>query len=55
MEMAVEVAKKAKAKKLGLVHHEPANDDKIVDAVEKKSQKLFPNSFAAYEGQEIIL
>lgn len=55
MEMAVEVARKAKTKKLGLVHHEPANDDNIVEAVEKKSQKLFPNSFAAYEGQEIIL
>ncbi|KPK89631.1 hypothetical protein AMJ80_09500 [bacterium SM23_31] len=55
MEMAVEVAKKAKVKRLGLLHHEPANDDKVVDAVEKKSQKLFPNSFAAYEDQKIIL
>ena len=55
MEMAVEVAKKAKVKRLGLLHHEPANDDKVVDAVEKKSQKLFPDCFAAYEDQKIIL
>ena len=55
MEMAVEVAMKAKVKNLGLLHHEPANDDKVVDAIEKKSQKLFPRSFAAYEDQKIIL
>ncbi len=54
-EMAVEVAQKAGVKKLGLVHHEPANDDAIVDKMQDDTKKLFPNSFAAREGQEIIL
>ncbi|MFC1563814.1 MBL fold metallo-hydrolase [candidate division KSB1 bacterium] len=55
MEMAVDVAKKANVKQLALVHHEPANDDKTVDSIQKNCQKLFPNSFAAFEGQEVII
>ncbi|MFC1554599.1 MBL fold metallo-hydrolase [candidate division KSB1 bacterium] len=55
MEMAVQVAKKAKVKKLALVHHEPTNVDKVVDAVERKAKKLFPNVFAAFEGQVVKL
>ena len=55
MEMAVEVAKNAGVKKLGLVHHDPNNNDSILDLVDTKSKKLFSDSFAAYEGQEINL
>ncbi|MCP4723947.1 MAG: MBL fold metallo-hydrolase [bacterium] len=55
MTMAVDVAKKANVKQLALVHHEPANDDKIVDKIEKNAKKLFPNSFAAFGGQEVII
>ena len=55
MEMAVEVAKSAGVKKLGLVHHDPNNNDKILDLIDTTSKKLFPNSFAAYEGQVIKL
>ena len=55
VKMAVEVAERANVKRLALVHHEPANDDKIVDSIDKESKKLFPRAFAAHEGQEITL
>lgn len=55
LEMAVDVAKGAKVKNLALVHHDPNNDDATLSSLEKKSQKLFPNSFNAYEGQTIVL
>ncbi len=55
MPMAVDVAKKAGVKMLALVHHEPANDDKTVDKIQKEAQKLLPGSFAAYCGQEYII
>lgn len=55
MEMAVDVGMRAEVKQLALVHHEPLNDDKFVLETEKKAQAIFPNTFAAFEGQEIIL
>jgi ribonuclease BN (tRNA processing enzyme) len=55
MEMAVEVAKKAKVRSLALVHHDPEYNDSVVAATEKNAKKLFPHSFAAYENQEIIV
>jgi ribonuclease BN (tRNA processing enzyme) len=53
--MAAEVARKAQVKRLILFHHEPAREDKDVLSIERKAQKLFPASRAAYEGMQIEL
>ncbi len=55
MEMAIKVAKKANVGRLALVHHDPAYDDKTIAAIERSAQKLYPECFAAYEGQKIKL
>lgn len=54
-EMAVEVAKAAKVKRLVLFHHDPLHDDKMVKKMEAKSQKLFQNTISAYEGLTVEL
>ena len=48
----VKAAKKAGAKNLLLFHHEPAHNDKTILEMEAKAKAEFPNTFAAYEGQE---
>lgn len=55
LEMAVEVAQKAEAKRLAIFHHDPTHTDDEVARLEAKAQKLFPRSFAAKDGLEIIL
>ena len=52
-EQAVEVAIKANVKKLIITHHDPDHDDEILDDLEKKCQKIFPNSLFAKEGMEV--
>lgn len=54
-QMAVEVAKLAEVKKLILFHHNPDYDDDKLNKVQKEIQKIFPNSFYAYEGLKIEL
>ncbi|MDP8262761.1 MAG: MBL fold metallo-hydrolase [Candidatus Ancaeobacter aquaticus] len=49
IDMAVEVAQKAEAKKLVLYHHDPDDTDKMVNEKEKQAQKRFPNTLAARE------
>ena len=51
----VKIAKAAKVKKFILFHHDPSHDDKFMDNLEKQAQKKFKESYAAYEGMEIIL
>ena len=55
LEMAVEVARRAEVKQLGLIHHDPANTDKLIDSLAREAQKHFKNTFAAYERQIIEL
>ena len=55
LEMAVEAAQKAQAKKLALFHHDPTYPDAEVARLEAKAQKLFGEAFAARDGLEIIL
>jgi phosphoribosyl 1,2-cyclic phosphodiesterase len=55
LEMAVDVAKRADVKRLGLIHHDPANTDIVVAGLEKEAKKHFKNTFAAYEEQEIVI
>lgn len=51
----VKLAKAAKIKKLILFHHDQEHDDSMIDRIESDAQKEFPESYAAYEGMEIIL
>jgi ribonuclease BN (tRNA processing enzyme) len=50
--MACEAALKAKAKKLLLFHHDPTNDDKSLEQIEKSAKEIFSGAELAYEGWE---
>ncbi len=50
---AVEVAMRAKVKRLIITHHDPDHNDGFLDSMEKESQQVFPNSIFAKEGMEI--
>ena len=54
-EQAVEVAKRAKVKKLALFHHDPEHNDDFLREIESKCQNEFTHAFFAREGQEVIL
>jgi ribonuclease BN (tRNA processing enzyme) len=51
--MAIAVAQACNAKQLVLFHHEPNYDDATIAEIEANAQKLFPKTFAAYEGLEL--
>ncbi len=53
-EMACEVAKKAKVKKLVLSHHDPKHTDKDLKDLEKAAKKIFPETSIAAEGMEFF-
>jgi len=55
IEMAAEIAKKAKVKRLALFHHEPVHDDRAMRAIERRAKRLFPGAITAREGSEIEL
>ncbi|MFU8804625.1 MAG: MBL fold metallo-hydrolase [Bradymonadaceae bacterium] len=55
VEIAADLAKKSGAKRLGLFHHDPKSTDDHLDRIEELGQSLFPESFAARDGLEIIL
>lgn len=50
---AVEVAKRANAKKLIITHHDPDHNDDMLDSMEYECQKEFPNAVFAKEGMEV--
>lgn len=52
-EQAVEVAFKARVKRLALFHHDPGYSDDFLLNMERECQESFPNSFFAREGMEI--
>jgi phosphoribosyl 1,2-cyclic phosphodiesterase len=52
-EQAVEVAIRAKVKRLIITHHDPDHNDDFLDSLEKKCQEIFPNSIFAKEGMEV--
>lgn len=54
-EMAVETCKAANAKKLVMFHYDPSYNDKAIASIEEKTRKLFPETYASYEGMEINL
>jgi len=52
-QQAVEVAKRAKVKKLIITHHDPDHDDDFLDAMEKECKEAFPDSLFAKERMEV--
>ena len=55
IEMAIEVAEKARVKRLVLFHHEPTHDDKTMKRIETEAKQLFRSAMVAHEGMEIVL
>ncbi len=55
LEMATEVARTARVRKLILFHHEPTYDDNKLDAMQAEAQTYFANTYSASEGMEIKL
>jgi phosphoribosyl 1,2-cyclic phosphodiesterase len=55
VQMATDVAAKARVKQLVLFHHDPEHDDDTVARIEQIGRERFPNSLAAYEGLELEL
>jgi phosphoribosyl 1,2-cyclic phosphodiesterase len=47
---ATRVAQQAGVKTLVLFHHDPDRDDQAIHKIEEEARKLFPSTFAAYEG-----
>lgn len=53
--MAIKTARMAEAKRLVVIHHDPASDDAMLEAMEAEARKEFPNMLFAREGQEIAV
>jgi phosphoribosyl 1,2-cyclic phosphodiesterase len=51
--MAVDVAERARARRLVLYHHDPAHDDAAVEEIERLARSRFPRTISACEGLEI--
>lgn len=54
-EMAVEAVKASNAKKLVMFHYDPFYDDELIKNCELKTQKIYTDTIAAYEGLELNL
>lgn len=52
---AVEVARRAAARRLALFHHDPSRSDDAVDAIEADARARLPAAFAAREGGAVAL
>ena len=51
----IEVANAANVKQLVLFHHDPARNDRAVQAIETQADQARPGTIAAREGHEITL
>ena len=54
-EHCVEVAQKAKAKRLALFHHNPDHGDSMLEAIEQDAKNVFTNTVSAREGMELFI
>jgi len=54
-EQAVEVAEKARVKRLVVTHHDPDHDDDFLLDVEKQCQARFPDTVLAREKMELVI
>lgn len=55
VKMAIEVARKARVKRLALFHHEPLHDDQVMRRIERQSRQAFAASVVSREGMKITL
>ena len=54
-EHCVEVAQKARAKRLALFHHNPDHGDCMLEAIEQDAKNVFTNTVSAREGMELFI
>ncbi|MCB1201309.1 MAG: MBL fold metallo-hydrolase [Leptospiraceae bacterium] len=54
-EKAIEICKLGSVKKLSMIHHDPAHDDKAIRNIESRARTLFPAATAVKEGDTITL
>lgn len=55
VQIATSLAEAANVDRLFLFHHDPGNDDDVLDKVEQRGQKLFADTVVARDGLEIQL
>ena len=55
VDMACEVARKAKVGRLILFHHDPRHNDEYLDSIQTYGRTIFSETYAAHEGMEIDL
>lgn len=51
----IKLAKKTKVKKLAFFHHDPDKNDQVLLDIAHKASNLFPASFLAKEGMELLI
>lgn len=54
-QMACDIAKSAKVKRLALFHHDPSHTDDLIDKIESQTKERFSRCFAARCGQVLTL
>jgi phosphoribosyl 1,2-cyclic phosphodiesterase len=54
-EAAVSIARASKARRLVTFHHAPEDDDRTLEALERRARKSFAGTQAAYEGLRLAL
>lgn len=54
-QQGVKLCEAAKAKRLALFHHDPVRTDGDLETMENEADAAFPGTFAARDGQEIVL
>jgi len=52
---AAQLAQEANCKQLIVTHHDPDHNDDFLRDMEKKCQQIFPDSFFAREGTEVVI
>lgn len=54
-EKGIEIAEKAKVKKVVMYQHDPSHDDDFLDSMEDQVKSVFPNGLVAQEGMAIAI
>ena len=52
-EMGAYIAKEARIKELHLVHHDPFHTDPLLEEIEEKAKKIFPNTRLVFQNMEV--
>jgi phosphoribosyl 1,2-cyclic phosphodiesterase len=51
----IRICQEAEVQQLVLFHHDPDNDDRLIDRLAEEARAEFQNSVAAFEGMEMVL